>query len=74
MPNINDPRWMHIMIEMPEDDAMAVITMLKEKAGFRDVDWCEMQRPDYSRASYGPCPPRTDSGFTIPPFGGTRDE
>lgn len=68
MTNINDPRWMNIMIEVPEDEALAILAILKEKVGFRDVDWSEMQRPDFARVTYSPCPPRTDSGYTIPPF------
>jgi hypothetical protein len=60
--------WIHVTIEVPADDGAAIIEMLKTKANFRDVDWCEMQRPDFARVSYGPCPPRTESGFTNPPF------
>lgn len=59
---------MHISIEVPVDEGMAIIELLKDEADFRDVDWCEMQRPDFARVCYGPCPERTDSGFTIPPF------
>lgn len=62
-----DQDWMHITIELPTIDAHALLLFLKEKAGFREVDWCELQRPDFARVSYGPCAPRTDSGFTIPP-------
>jgi hypothetical protein len=60
--------WMHIMIEVPAEEGSALLQMLQEKAGFREVDWCELQRPDFSRVSYGPSEPRTSSGFTIPPF------
>lgn len=55
--------WMHIMIEVPAEEGWALLQMLKEKAGFRYVDWCEMQRPDFSRVSYGPSEPRTSSGL-----------
>jgi hypothetical protein len=60
---------MHIMIEAPADDATAILAMLKDKAGFQEVDWCEMQRPDFARVSYGPSEPRTESGYCTAPFG-----
>lgn len=55
--------WTHIMIELPQDDAAALLLLLRERLGFRTIDWCEMQRPDFARVSYGPCEARTTSGY-----------
>jgi hypothetical protein len=55
--------WVHIMIEMPALDANALIAELKAAHGFEDIDCCELQRYDFSRVSYGPCPERTSSGY-----------
>ena len=65
---------MNISIEIPPDDGLAILMLLKEKLGFREIDWCELQRPDRARITYGPCPERTESGYTIDPFppGGTN--
>lgn len=59
--------WMHIMIQMPADEAEALLLLLREKMGFTEIDWCEMQRPDYSRVSWGPAEVRTSSGYETPP-------
>jgi hypothetical protein len=55
--------WIHLMIEVPAEDGLAMIEQLKTKVGFREVDSGELQRPDFARVSYGPCEPRTSSGF-----------
>jgi hypothetical protein len=55
--------WINLMIELPADDADALMSHLKEQMGFADIDWCEMQRPDFARVSWGPCEPRTSSGY-----------
>lgn len=62
------PDWMHVAVELPMADGLALLMHLREKAGFKEIDWCELQRPDRARATYGPCPPRTSSGYTIDPF------
>lgn len=58
--------WMHLMIELPADEAEALLLMFREKMGFREVDWCEMQRSDFARVSWGPSDPRTSSGYEPP--------
>lgn len=60
--------WMHFTIEVPARDGMELLAALQAQFGFVEVDWCELQRADRARVSYGPCPPRTESGFTIDPF------
>jgi hypothetical protein len=60
--------WMHLSIELPGDDGLALLLLLREKFGFKEVDWCVLQRPDRARVGYDPCEPRTDSGYTIDPF------
>lgn len=59
---------MQISVEIPADEGHALLMYLREKAGFAEVDWSEMQRADRARVMYAPCPPRTDSGLTIDPF------
>lgn len=56
-------RWMSVMVELPEAEGNALLALLRGELGFRDIDWCELQRPDFARVSYGPCEPRTASGF-----------
>jgi hypothetical protein len=63
--------WISVMVELPAVEGQELITYLQNEKGFRDIDWCELQRPDFARVSWSPCPPRTDSGYTIPPFGET---
>lgn len=60
--------WMHLSIEMPAEDGAALLNLLRDKLGFTDVDWCELQRADRARVGWGPSEPRTDSGFTVDPF------
>lgn len=56
-------QWMHIMIEVPAEEGEDILTQLKEEGGFRDIDFCELQRPDFARVSWGPSEPRTESGY-----------
>ncbi len=60
--------WMHLTIEVPPEEGMALLRLLQERFGFREIDWCELQRPDFARVSYGPSEPRTCSGYTIEPL------
>ena len=60
--------WIHLSIELPPDDGRLLLLLLKEKLGFTEIDFCELQRPDHARVGYGPCEPRTDSGYTLDPF------
>lgn len=57
------PGWVHISVELPENEAQALLSFFRGEMGFREIDWCELQRPDFARVSYGPCEPRTESGF-----------
>lgn len=59
---------MYISIEMPPQEAQQILRHLTEQHGFREIDWCELQRPDFARVTYAPSPKRTGSGFTIAPF------
>ena len=65
--------WMRISVEIPADEGRALLLVLREKLGFKDVDWCVMMRPDFAKVDYDPCPPRTESGYTIDPFSQTGD-
>lgn len=58
---------MNLSIEVPEVDGANLLLLLREKFGFGDVDWCELQRPDFARVMWGPTDPRTDSGFDVEP-------
>lgn len=60
--------WMHLAITIPRDDGAALLLHLRDKMGFRDVDFCELQRPDFARATFGPADPRTGHGFAVDPF------
>lgn len=59
---------MHLMVEVPPEDGAALLQLLRERFGFTEIDFCELQRPDRARVSYGPSEPRTSSGYTIDPF------
>ena len=60
--------WVSVFMEVPPEVAQDVLALLRDKHGMREIDWCELQRPDYARASYGPCERRTSSGYTVDPF------
>ncbi len=60
--------WMHVSVTAPPEVGAAVVEFLKTRFGFRDVDWCVLERrEDYSRVDFDPAPPRTraDSEYTV---------
>jgi hypothetical protein len=69
-----DDDWMAIDVQLPRDEGLALLAYLRKTMNFVEIDWCELQRPDFARAGYGPCPPRTDSGYTIAPFNNEPEE
>jgi hypothetical protein len=56
--------WTNISITIPPADAEPILRFLREEHGFRDVDWCVMQRDaDCARVDYDPVPPLTSREF-----------
>lgn len=49
--------WMQLTISVPYEDGLALVLMLREKLGFKEVDWCHLERPDHAVALYSPTPP-----------------
>lgn len=60
--------WMHISVELPEAEGAALLAFLRGELEFIEIDFCELQRPDRARVSYGPCERPTSSGYTTDPF------
>lgn len=63
-----DKDWMYVSIQAPSEVGAAVVKLLREQFGYRDTDWCVLERrEDYSRVDYDPMPPRTeaDNEYTI---------
>lgn len=60
--------WMQVRIQAPPEVGAAVLELLRERFGYRDTDWCVMERrEDYSKVDYDPIPPRAaaDNEYTI---------
>jgi hypothetical protein len=56
--------WMQVRAQVPPEVAAAILRLLRERHGFRDTDWCVMERrEDYSRVDYDPIPLRTRADY-----------
>jgi len=57
MSDVSQSEWMSIFIEVPEHLGRDLLKGF-ESHGFKDVDFCEMERRDGGRLTFGPCAPR----------------
>lgn len=48
---------MHIWIELPPREGAALMRLLRERFGFTDAEWSELERPDGAFANYTAVPP-----------------
>jgi hypothetical protein len=55
-PKTHDDSWMQVTVVAPADVGGAVLDLLRGQ-GFREIDWCELERDDNARADYGPAAP-----------------
>jgi len=56
--------WMQVIVQAPAEVVDAVLGLLRERFGFRDIapiDWCVLEREaDYAHVDFAPAPPATN--------------
>lgn len=62
------PRWMNVMLLLPEAEAMAMLDIMRA-IDFTDstLDPCELVRGDGAKVFYGPCKPPRGYRASPPP-------
>lgn len=58
--------WMQVSVVAPPEAGDAVLRMLKDRFGYRAIDWCELERKeDYSTVTFAPVEPVTENRYTV---------